>query len=104
RYGTNTITLTVHDAGGGTATTSLNLRVLPVNDPPTISAISPAATSIGVPTAPLPFTMQDVESPADQLTVAARSSNTNLAPIGNIEFSGTGTDRAVRITPAPNQT
>jgi hypothetical protein len=102
--GTNVITVTVHDEHGGTASIAVNLRVLPANDPPTISAIPAASTSVGQSTAELPFTIHDVDSPLDELTLSARSSNTNLAPIANIEFSGTGSNRTVRVTPAPDQT
>jgi hypothetical protein len=80
------------------------LHVLPHNDPPTISPIPAASTTVGQPTAQLPFAIGDAENLPDQLTLTARSSNTNLAPVPNIEFSGSGSNRTVRVTPAVGQT
>src|SRR5262249_55476626 len=55
------------------------------------------------PSAPVSFTVEDVESPASSLLVTATSANTNLIPNQNIQLSGTGTNRTVAVTPAANQ-
>jgi len=100
--GTATITLTVSD---GTAATSTNfvLTVTPVNDPPTISGIPNTAVAEDTPTAPLPFTVSDVETAASSLTVTGNSSNPTLVPTNNIVFGGSGSNRNVTVTPAASQ-
>src|SRR5262249_45765305 len=40
--GLSTVTLTVQDQAGLSANTTFNLRVIPVNHPPTVSLLSPA--------------------------------------------------------------
>ena len=104
RFGTNVITVVVSDTDGGSVSNSFTVRVLPVNDPPSISSISAASTSIGQTTPELPFIIGDRESSPDQLTLRAQSSNTNLAPVSGIQFSGSSSNRFVRLTPAPAQT
>jgi uncharacterized repeat protein (TIGR01451 family) len=77
--------------------------VFSVNGRPTISAITNRVTPEDIPTAPIPFTITDAETDPDSLSLVASSSNTNLVPITNIVFGGTGTDRTLVITPATNQ-
>ena len=96
--GTSTITITVSD---GTATTSTDfvLTVSDVNATPTISAISDQVTTENTPTAAIPFTVNDVETPAGSLTLTASSSNPSLVPVANITFGGSGANRTVTINP-----
>jgi subtilisin family serine protease len=72
------------------------------NTPPTISAISAQLTSANVATGPIGFTVNDAETPAASLTLSASSSDTNLVPVANIAFGGSGTNRSVTVTPAAN--
>lgn len=104
RTGTSIITITVRDTDGGVISNSIAVSVSAVNDPPNISAINSASISAGQSTAQLPFVIGDVESAPDQLTLRAVSSNTNLAPISAVQFSGTGSNRFVRVTPTSTQT
>ncbi len=75
-----------------------------VNVPPTISAIAnssvicpnTASSSIG-------FTINDENTPLNDLVVTGSSSNTALVPNTNIAFSGTNGSRSVIVTPANNQ-
>jgi hypothetical protein len=73
-----------------------------LNQAPTISAIASLITNEDTSTAPLSFTVGDVETPAASLTMSGNSSNTALVPNANIVFGGTGTARTVTLTPAPN--
>ena len=102
QFGTTTITLAVSD-GSLVTTTSFVLTVISVNDAPTISTIANKATNEDTPTSPIAFTIGDVETAADLLTLTATSSNTVLVPVANIAISGTAASRTVTLTPAPNQ-
>jgi murein DD-endopeptidase MepM/ murein hydrolase activator NlpD len=77
--------------------------VVPVYLPPTISDIADLTTDEDVTTPTVQFSMADVETPADGLSLTASSSDAGLVPVSNIVFAGNGTDRTIRITPAPNQ-
>jgi uncharacterized repeat protein (TIGR01451 family) len=103
QFGSATITLTVTDADGGATAASFLLTVTPVNDPPEISAIPDQTIDENTSTPALAFSVQDVETPADALSVAPGSSNPLLVPLGNVALAGTGTNRTVTVTPAPNQ-
>ena len=73
------------------------------NRPPTISAILSQNTPANTPTAPLPFTVQDQETPAASLVLSSNSSNTLLVPNANISIGGSDTNRTVTVTPAAGQ-
>lgn len=106
--GVTTVTVTVND---GQATNNLFSRTFTVrvwNDdvntgPPTISSITNQVTSEDIPTPSIAFTVGDSQTPANLLTVGGQSSNTNLVPDGNFVFGGSGSNRTVTVTPAPNK-
>src|SRR5438876_11157876 len=77
--------------------------VHPVNDPPTLSGVPAQATDEDTPPAAIPFSIGDVETPADSLTVRGQSFNPGLVPNGNIVLSGSGSNRTVTLFPAANQ-
>jgi hypothetical protein len=101
--GSVTVTLTVTDEVGNATSTSFLLTVLPNNTPPTISAFTNYHAVASAPLAPITFTVGDTESPAGSLTVTATSSNPTLIPDSNIVPGGSGADRTLTITPAPQQ-
>ncbi|MCL4298836.1 MAG: hypothetical protein KJ077_24070 [Anaerolineae bacterium] len=70
---------------------------------PTISSIANRSTNEDVATGPISFTVGDVETSADSLTVSGSSSNQTLVPNANITFGGSGANRTVTVTPAANQ-
>jgi hypothetical protein len=80
------------------------LTVNATNDAPTLSSIPDQTAIVNTPTAAIPFTIGDAQTPADNLTVSGSSSNTTLAPNANIVFGGSGANRTVTITPAAGQT
>ncbi|MBI3849802.1 MAG: hypothetical protein HY298_05870 [Verrucomicrobia bacterium] len=96
QQGVTTITLSVSD-GDNVTTTSFQLTV----GAPTISAIPNQSTPTNTPTAAIPFTISDAESPASSLTLSASSSNPTL--ITNIVFGGSDSNRTVTLTPEPDQ-
>ena len=100
--GTSTITITVSD-GTATGSTTFQLNVNDVNDPPTISMISDQTTAENTPTNAIPFTVGDGETAPGSLTLTASSSNTSLVPVANISFGGSGAARTVTIDPGASQ-
>jgi len=73
------------------------------NTPPTISNITDQTTAQNGATAPIAFTVGDLETPIENLAVSSASSNSGLIPVSNIVFGGSGANRTVVITPALNQ-
>ena len=100
--GTSTITVTVIDGSGGSATRSFALTVSAVNDVPTISAISDQTTPEDTATSAIAFTVGDLETSAGSLTVTATSSNLSVVAAGGIALGGSGTNRTITLTPVAN--
>jgi hypothetical protein len=94
----------VVDGSFGTATNSFVLTVNRVNHQPVISSIANQFTSEDTSTGPISFTVGDVENLAANLIVTATSGNTTLVPNASIAVGGSGTNRALSILPATNQT
>jgi hypothetical protein len=97
--GTSTITVTVSD-GVFSSQRSFLLTVQAVNDPPTISNVSNRSAQVGAPFSDIVFTVGDLESSANSLTVTVQSSNLSVAPLAGLVVSGTGASRTLKITPA----
>lgn len=74
-----------------------------VTQPPQLSSISGLSIHVNSQSAPLPFTVSDAETPADNLLLTAQSSNPTLLPSTNIVFGGSGTNRTVTLIPAPDK-
>jgi glucose/arabinose dehydrogenase len=100
--GTTLITLTVSD-GALNSNTSFLVTVTPVNDPPTITPIADQTIDEDTQTAPLSFTVGDVETPPASLTVTGSSSNQALVPESSIHIGGGDSHRTVTVIPATNQ-
>ena len=76
---------------------------LPVNTPPTISAIANQLMAEDAVLGPVAFTVGDAETSAGNLVLSASSSNVGLVPANNIVLGGSGASRTVSLTPAANQ-
>jgi CSLREA domain-containing protein len=100
--GTAVFTYTASD-GLNTSTGIVTVTVTPVNDLPIISAIADQTTAYNRATAPISFTISDIETGAGELTLVGSSANTTLVPTANIVFSGSAANRFVTITPAAGQ-
>ena len=103
--GTTTVTVTVTDLGGLTASDSFDLIVSenPGTDP-TISDIGDQSTTIGMATFAIPFTVDDAETAVAELTVTATSDNATLLPASGIVLGGSGASRTITLTPAAGET
>ncbi len=79
-----------------------NSRPPPVNQAPTITAITDQTVSANIPSAPIAFTVAD-EDPAN-LTVDVMTDNEALLPLAAIQLSGATTARSIVLTPTADTT
>ena len=82
---------------------TVTVGITPVNDAPTITAIpdtalSPADSTTG----PLPFSIDDIDTPVDSLALTATTSDSTIVPPSGLALGGSDTSRTVTVTPAPN--
>lgn len=98
--GTTVITITVSDVDGGLASTSFLVEV--ANQAPTISAVPPLLqVVVGNTPPPVPFTIGDMESPVESLTVTVESSYSYLVPPDSWTLAGSGAERTLSLIPLP---
>ena len=109
-FGEDTLSIGANDLGntgeGGplTAQFEVLLVIAPVNDAPTIGAVSDQSTLDGVAVGSVVFTVADVDNAPETLSVSGASSNPGLIAPDGITLAGTGTDRTVSVQPTPDQT
>ena len=72
------------------------------NARPIISTIPNQVVSPLTQSAPITFTIGDVETSASNLVLAASTSNPNIVALTNIVFGGAGSNRTVQVTPGTN--
>jgi len=78
------------------------LTVHPVDDTPTITGPGDVAIDEDTTTGPLGFIIGDVETPVGNLSLRGFSSNPSLVPTNRILFGGSGSNRTVTVSPAPD--
>jgi hypothetical protein len=101
-FGMTNISITVSD-GSFTFTRTFKLTVVSVNDLPVVSPIGNQVTTKNTPIGPLNFTVGDVETSADNLTITATVDNATLFPAGSIVIGGSGANHTLTLTPATDQ-
>lgn len=100
----NVITYTVSDGHSGSAEGTVNVTVNSVNDLPTISVPDDMALTEDGENGQSAFTVSDVETPAENLTVqAVWTSNGALLGTDDVTFSGSGSERYVIVNPKDDQ-
>lgn len=99
QQGSTVISVVVTDAASQTATNSFTVTV---GAPIFVTGVTDQNIPTNTPTAALPFTVWDNETP-NGLNVTATSSNPTLVQNTDITIVGTGTNRTVQVTPELNQ-
>jgi probable HAF family extracellular repeat protein len=72
------------------------------NLPPTISSIPNQTINEDTSAGPISVTVSDPDNSPGQLLLSASSSNQSLLPNGSIVVGGSGSNRSLTLTPAPN--
>ncbi len=98
--GVVSFTYYAYDGQAGSNLATVLLTVTPVNDPPLISDIPDQAARAGETVGPIPFTVEDIDTPVEALTTTAASSDPALLPLENIRLGGSGISRTITLTPA----
>jgi VCBS repeat-containing protein len=101
--GPDSFTYRASDGAADSAAATVSININPVNDAPTISDVTDQVTNEDVPTGAISFTVEDVDTPANSLSVTGSSDNQALVPNSGIAFAGTGANRTLTITPASGQ-
>src|SRR5207244_6245207 len=70
----------------------------------TTAGIVSQTINVNSATGPLNFTVGDVDTPVDNLTLSVNSSKLALVPTNNIVFGSNGANRTVTVTPAAGET
>ena len=91
--------LKVTDQDGGTNATSFKLTM---DTAPTISSLASQVIQMNQSSAPIPFTIGDAETPAGNLILTPISGNPSLVPLGNFLIGGSGANRTLTVSGAPN--
>ncbi len=69
---------------------------------PTVSPVADQEITRGMESISVSFTVSDETVPAEELIVAAVSDNPQMFPAGSLVVSGSGVERTLVLTPAPN--
>ncbi|NOJ91489.1 cadherin-like domain-containing protein [Corallococcus coralloides] len=102
--GADALVFRATNSQGQSAQGTVTLTITPVNDVPTLSPVADQRILAGSATGDLDFTVGDVETAADGLTVIATSSNPDLVPNApaNLVLGGSGAGRTLKVVPAAN--
>jgi hypothetical protein len=97
-----TITVFVSD-GTNEVSTTFDLTVDPVNDPPTLNGLANLTINQDSGPTNLVFTVDDVESLPSSLLTSATSGNQTLVPGANLSVTGNAATRTLTLRPAAGQ-
>lgn len=102
-FGSDTFSFIANDGRADSQAASVTVTILPVNDPPGISAAGDLACQDNLPGGPAPFTITDDGHPGTTIQLTARSSDQNLVPNANILLGMDGGSCSITVTPAENR-
>jgi hypothetical protein len=103
-FGTVTFTYRASDGLTNSNVALVTIVIDPVNDAPTLTPLVNQVFTIAQTSASQNFTIGDVDTPLNALTLAFTSTNTALVPLSGISLVGTGATRSIQITPTPFMT
>ena len=97
------LSITATDHEGLSYVETLTIAVTNVNEPPSISAIADQYILENTTSAPIAFTVSDIDTIANNLITTATSSNPAVISNNHIVISSGGNNRTVTITPTTGQ-
>lgn len=103
-FGNDQFTYLVNDGELDSTPATVTLSIVSVNDAPSITKVVDVTGKSGTPTDALSFTLSDIDSAPEAISVLAQSDNPILVGDGNIVVSGTGLDRTVTVYPSAEKT
>ncbi len=89
--------------GGENTSDPVSFSITVLNTLPEISPMNNISLDEDDVSSLLPFTISDAETSANALVMTAISSDNNIIDTNDIQFSGTGENRFVQLTPNSNQ-
>ena len=102
-YGSEIFTYSMKDRANSTSSAQVTVSVQSVDDAPVISAVGDQTISEDTLTGPISFTLTDIDSLVDDITVSATSSSQSIVSNSGIITGGSGASRTVSITPILNK-
>ena len=97
--GPDSFTFKANDGTDDSAPATVTVSVTSVNDLPTITTVAGETVDEDHATGALTFTVGDVETLADNLTVTGSSSSTGIVADVDVVIAGSGPGRTVTVTP-----
>jgi hypothetical protein len=101
--GTDGFTYRANDGELDSSVATVTITVDPVNDPSVVRVVGGSCLSNTAAQGSLELMLDDVDDDEADLSVTATSSNQTLLPDGNLVVSGTGAERSLTLTAAPNK-
>lgn len=95
-FGSALVSVVASD-GTLSSTQTFTLTVRPINDLPLVSLVAEQTGTAGTTIGPISFTVEDIETPADELMVSALTSDPNLLIPSNVRLAGAGSFRSAYI-------
>lgn len=100
--GADSFTFKVNDGQADSPVATVQIQIVPSNDPPAISALPDLFVAKNTAVGPLAFVVADIETAGAQLQVTGSSSNLTLLPNSSIVLAGTNENRTILLTPTTN--
>jgi len=97
------ITVTVVDEEMAVASQRFILQILPVDDPPMIDHLSDQTIIEDEPSEEIFFKISDPDTPLEDISIRAISSDETKIPTDQIKIYGQGMNRTITLTPSHNQ-
>jgi uncharacterized delta-60 repeat protein len=103
--GSDSFTFKAHDGDADSNVATISVSITPVDDAPTISALTNQTIDEDQPTGALDFTVNDIDTSTATWSVSAASSDLTLVPSEGMAFGGAdnSSNRTITVTPAANQ-
>ena len=89
--------------GGVDTSSAMSFTLTVLNTLPVISTVGDEIFDEDNNSSVIAFTVSDAETAANDLVMSASSSDESIVQISGIQFSGTGTNRTVQVTPVADQ-